>query len=209
MYTTVPVLSTIKAGAILQILLTSFCWAGKGTSMKGGLEAWPPPPRKIDTFRGWIWTYFRYSCNFCLDKQKSLGNNGTLAVAASSWLWAKSSPATNTYSRRDSYIPFHWLTSSYSLTCLLPLCLRLGLANQILAHSIMLMNVTRSLWTATVKRSVGLMYPSCVKSHFKTHLNLFVLTSFEVTTMDSAVTIATCWLFNVRFGGAKFDRGWD
>ena len=31
--------------------------------------------------------------------------------------------------------------------------------------------------------------PSCVESHFKTHLiwifNLFVLTNFEITTMDS------------------------
>ena len=31
-------------------------------------------------------------------------------------------------------------------------------------------NSNRSLWTATTRRSTELVYPSCVESHFKTHL---------------------------------------
>ena len=62
------------------------------------------------------------------------------------------------------------------------------------------------------------MYPSCVESHFINmpymDFNLLVITSFAVTTgllwihkSPPAVTIAIYLL--ARFGGTKFDRGWD
>ena len=52
------------------------------------------------------------------------------------------------------------------------------------------LSVFRSLWTATARRSGELVYPSCVEPHFKMRL-------------------ICSWPCKVRFGGAKFDGGWD
>ena len=54
-----------------------------------------------------------------------------------------------------------------------------------------LINWSRNLWTTTAKRSVGLVYQSCVESHFKMHLIWIISYSrwrvevITVTTMDS------------------------
>ena len=43
----------------------------------------------------------------------------------------------------------------------------------------------QELWTTMAKWSVGLLYPSCVESHFKTCLIWIITSKFEVITMDS------------------------